>query len=137
MQILAALALAIVQAHLVQYLPSQVQTERSLAAVQLRQNLPLATLSLQLLVAALSKPDLLKHAHQELVHIVLNAAGRLDELALPRGRQLLALFERTPTNSITEPLASFYRRFIEFRATRYACNRFSSASSPRRNCGIF
>lgn len=97
MQILAAFALAVVQAHLVQYLPSEIQAERRLTTVQLRQYPPLAALPFQLLVTILPEPDLLEHAYQKLVHIVLDTAGRLDEFALPRRRQLLTLFETKST----------------------------------------
>lgn len=93
-QILAAFALAVVQAHLVQYLPGEIQAERRLTTVQLRQYPPLATLPFQLLVTILPKPDLLEHAYQKLVHIVLDTAGRLDEFALPRCRQLLTLLKQ-------------------------------------------
>lgn len=93
-QILAALALAVVQADLVQYLPGQVQAQGGLASVQLGQVPRFATLTFQLLVAGLAEPNLLEHAHQELVHVVLHTAGRLDELAFPRCRQQFPLCEK-------------------------------------------
>lgn len=37
------------------------------------------------------QPNLLKHTHQQLVHVVLDAARGLDELALPRSSQTFAL----------------------------------------------
>lgn len=52
--------------------------------MKLGQNLPLATLAFQLLVTALTKSNLLEHAYQKLVYIVLDTAGCLDELTLPR-----------------------------------------------------
>ena len=37
-----------------------------------------------------SYTHLLQYAHQQLVHVVLYAAGRFDELGVPRGGQLFS-----------------------------------------------
>lgn len=93
MEVLAALALTVVQAHLVEYLASEVETKGGLTAVQLGEHLALAALTTKLAIPGLAQPDLLEHADEELVDVVLDAARRLDELALARLRQLLALCE--------------------------------------------
>lgn len=93
-QILTALALTVVQAHLVEYITRQVQTEGSLAAVQFRQHLAFTALPAKLAVTGLAKSYLLQDSDQQLVHVVLNTRGGLDELALPRRCQLFSLCEK-------------------------------------------
>lgn len=43
------------------------------------------------------RPHLLHHAHQELVHVVLDATGRLDELTVMAPGQGLALWGERQT----------------------------------------
>jgi len=43
------------------------------------------------------EPDLRQDAHQQLVHVVVDGHGRLDELAVVRRRQVLALCKNKQT----------------------------------------
>lgn len=61
-------------------------------------NGPLPLVILLLLVPGLAQTNLLQHAHQQLVDVVLDAAGRLDELALPRACQLFGLYGTVSQN---------------------------------------
>lgn len=80
MKVLTRLGLAVSEAHLVQDLARDVERQGRLAAVQ-----AFHAAFRSLLLARLTQPDLLQDAHQQLVHVVLDATGRLDELAVSRG----------------------------------------------------
>lgn len=93
-QVLAALALAVIQAHLVENFPSEVQTQNSFAIVQFRQQFAFAALTSKFLFAGLSQADLLQNADQKLVHIVLEPTRCFNEFALARCGQLLPVFNK-------------------------------------------
>lgn len=86
-EVTARLGLGVEQAHLLEQFLGDVQRQRRLRPV----DGPLAVVVLLLLVPRLAQPDLLQHADQQLVHVVLDTARRLDELTLPRARQLFGL----------------------------------------------
>lgn len=90
MQVFARLRLAdVVHADLVQNLPGYVQAEASLWSVQL------VLRSRSFLLSRLTQSYLFQDSHEELVDVVLNSAGGLDELAVSWYRQSFTIWNIT------------------------------------------
>lgn len=86
MQVLARLGFTnIIHADFLEDFPRYIQTETGLGAVQLVV-VPLEGFLLLFPVAVLPQPDLLQDTDQQLIHVVLDAARCLDELAVSGNR---------------------------------------------------
>ena len=88
MQVLARLGLGVVEADLVQDLARDVERERGPGAVQAAR---VGAAPLPLPLPRGAQADLLEHADQQLVHVVLDARRGLDVLAVAGGGQRLAV----------------------------------------------